>query len=127
MTELEESQRKRVLIVDDDHDIRESLAEILSDEGYAVATAPNGLEAVELLRKGSPNPCVILLDLMMPVMDGFQFLAERAADPGLAAIPVIVITAGRMEHDKNALRGIEVVPKPFDLDHLLSKLAESCR
>src|SRR5262245_34872901 len=82
----------RVLIVDDDYDIRATLHEILSDEGYDVASSANGFEALQALRSGTA-PCLILLDLMMPVMDGWQFRAQQLSDPTLASIPVVVLSA----------------------------------
>src|SRR5262245_34540626 len=86
------AERPRVLVVDDDEMIQESIREVLHDEGYDVALAQNGVEALAKLRAG-PRPSVILLDLMMPVMDGWQFRSEQKKDGTLAAIPVIVITA----------------------------------
>src|SRR5262249_28727536 len=79
-----------ILFVDDDDDIREAIAEGLTDNGFDVLTAANGLDAMRVLR--NTHPSVILLDLMMPVMDGYEFLEERRVDPALAAIPVAVIT-----------------------------------
>src|SRR5262245_23155992 len=81
-----------VLVVDDDEEIRNALTEFLSDEGYGVVSASNGREALASLREGV-HPSVILLDLMMPVMDGWDFRAEQLRDPGLRDIPVVVITA----------------------------------
>ena len=83
------------MVVDDDHDIRESFASLLTDAGMEVTVAQNGREALAVLRSSDPPPCLIFLDLMMPVMDGFEFRQEQCRDPGLATIPVIVITAGR--------------------------------
>ena len=82
-----------VLIVEDDRDVRLSLAEVLAEEGYRVAIAENGFEALCYLRTARA-PGVILLDLMMPVMDGWEFLAEKRRIPSLAGIPVVVLTAG---------------------------------
>ncbi|HKE19686.1 MAG TPA: response regulator [Kofleriaceae bacterium] len=82
-----------VLVVEDDRDVRESLVAVLEDAGYKVISASDGRAALALLRAG-PLPSVILLDLMMPVMDGFEFRAEQKRDPSMAAIPVVVFTAG---------------------------------
>jgi CheY-like chemotaxis protein len=112
---------KRVLVVDDDQDIRETLAELLTDEGYLVESASNGREALTTLRNGV-RPDVILLDLMMPVMDGYQFRDEQRADPLLASIPVIVITAGS-NPSLSALGANMFVPKPLDLGRLLDSLS----
>src|SRR5687768_7389253 len=81
-----------VLLVEDDSDIRETVGEVLGDHGYRVVTAGHGADALAQLRDGA-RPDVILLDLMMPVMDGAAFRSEQKADPELAAIPVIVMTA----------------------------------
>jgi CheY-like chemotaxis protein len=90
---MDQDVAPQVLVVEDDAPIREALCAVLRDDGYAVAEAGDGQEALEFLRT-HPTPRVILLDLMMPVMDGWTFLREQAADPALAGIPVVVITAG---------------------------------
>ena len=115
--------RPTVLVVDDDDDIRETLAEFLQDEGYAVRKAANGLEALERLRENQ-SPCLILLDLTMPVMDGLQFRDEQLKDPSLATIPVVVITAGgRMANTES---DIPVVMKPIDIDELMGMVRRYC-
>lgn len=81
-----------VLLVDDDHDVREAIADVLEAEGYRVLRAVNGREALRLLR-GDEQPEVVLFDLMMPVMDGWQFRLEQRRDPALAAIPVVALSA----------------------------------
>ena len=83
-----------VLIVDDDVDIREILAETLAETGFEVRTACNGLEALAAVRCMKVRPAVILLDLMMPIMDGYGFLEQRERDPALASIPIAIVTAG---------------------------------
>lgn len=82
-----------VLVVEDDHPIRDALIEILTDTGFSAVGAANGSEAIELLRTLDPRPCLVLLDLMMPVMDGASFRREQVKDPSLAHIPVIVLSA----------------------------------
>src|SRR5512147_1632573 len=81
-----------VLIVEDDADLREMMAQLLSLEGFQTATVANGREALEYLHR-SDSPEVILLDLMMPVMDGWEFRRHQQADPALARVPVIVLSA----------------------------------
>ena len=82
-----------VLLVDDDADIRAALTDFLRDEGFVVHTARNGREALKWLRDNGDQPNVVLLDLMMPVMDGRAFLDARESDPQLSAIPVVVVSA----------------------------------
>ena len=104
-----------VLVVDDDPDLLDVTSFVIETEGMAVQTARNGAEALALLRAGR-QPWLVLLDLMMPVMNGWEFLAEVAKDPVLDAIPVVVLTAA--EH--TAVPGAaEVLTKPMDLVALL--------
>ena len=115
-----------VLVVDDDRDIREVLAEVLQDEGYSVALAVNGADALRYLRSGG-SPRVILLDLMMPIMDGWRFRSEQLQDPALGRIPVIVLTADGGAKEKAAtLKATEGITKPVRLDALLSAVARVC-
>jgi len=113
-----------VLIVDDDLDIREALAETLKDRGFDVITAANGLEALKLIRRMTTHPSVILLDLMMPVMDGYGFLEECRKDPALASIPLAIVTAGHGVDRSRLGKGAPIVPKPFDVSQLLGVLHE---
>ena len=114
-----------LLIVDDDVDVRETLAELLANEGYSVLTAAHGAEALALLRDGGPVPCVILLDLMMPVMNGYEFRASQRVDAQLASIPVFVFSAGE-RHEERALDATAFLRKPLDVDALLTALAQHC-
>jgi two-component system chemotaxis response regulator CheY len=110
----------RVLVVDDDADTREAVGEVLRDDGYLVSQAPNGDVALCDLRAASELPDVILLDLMMPVMDGVAFRAEQLADPALADIPVAVFSAhARAEEAARALNADAYLEKPLELDELL--------
>ena len=116
-----------VLVVDDDRDILETTRFILENAGYRVSTAENGAEALHLLY-GEAAPCVILLDLMMPVMNGWEFRAEQARDPGLAGIPVIVVTgAGRVALKTASLGAACLLEKPVDLARLLSVVRHYCK
>jgi CheY-like chemotaxis protein len=111
---------RKILIVDDDVDIRELLAELLEFRGFDVATAGNGREAIDLVRRMTVPPSVILLDLMMPVMDGYGFLEERKKDDTLASIPVAIITAGHGV-DRDQLRSAAaIVHKPIDAMKLVN-------
>lgn len=114
--------RGKVLIVDDDLDILEALGAILEAHGYAVVMAQNGREALDRFHAGDP-PCVIILDLLMPVMSGSEFLAERRDDARLAKTPVVVVTAT----DTRPMSGADaVLRKPVDLALLLEKIAAAC-
>jgi len=115
---------QRVLVVDDDQDIRDALCELLRDEGYEAIAVANGEEALTYLKAGN-LPCVILLDLMMPVMDGWEFRRQQTSDPELSKIPVIVITAaGGMRAHSIAVE--KVLAKPLHLEQVLDVLHEYC-
>ena len=104
-----------VLVVDDERDIREAVSEVLVDEGYEVVGAGDGAEA--LTKSRAHHPDVILLDLMMPGMNGWEFRAAQQGDPDLSDIPVIVLSAlGRV----SGLDAAEFLQKPFELDALLT-------
>src|SRR5882672_4903939 len=112
-------RRPYLLLVDDDGELRESLAELFEDEGYVTALAANGREALELLRV--PDlPDLVIVDLMMPCMNGWQFLDQLRGDPRLHAIPLLIITAGR-NIGAEALSA-EILFKPFHLDDFLERV-----
>ncbi|HKQ71254.1 MAG TPA: response regulator [Polyangiaceae bacterium] len=112
-----------ILLVDDDRDVSEALSTVLIDEGYDVATAYNGHEALAYLKSHTPLPRLILLDVMMPVMDGYEFRIEQRRDPALADIPVLVLTAGSMGERIAELGVAAHLRKPIDLERLLGELA----
>lgn len=114
---------KPILIVEDDNDIRETLQQALELEGFRVFTAPNGQDALESLPK-IEKPGLILLDLMMPVMNGWQFLEAKKGHADLMTIPVIVITAAGDKVKTVDANG--VIKKPVDLDDLLSVVKQYC-
>jgi CheY-like chemotaxis protein len=109
-----------ILVVDDDAAILKAMSSVLGDAGYQVLAAFNGAQALEILA-GPVLPQVILLDLMMPVMDGYDFLEAQRKDPRLAGIPVVVVTAGGWI-DQARLAGRPVLRKPIRLGDLLSSL-----
>jgi CheY-like chemotaxis protein len=110
-----------VLIVEDDVIIRTDLAEILNDAGYSVMQAANGREALERLRRASPRPLLVLLDLMTPVMSGWEFRAEQLNDPSISDIPVVVLSgAGDVTSEAEALGAAAYLKKPFGLEGLLA-------
>ena len=85
------SPAKRVLVVEDDRDIRELLVELLESEGYQVSSAENGAQALLKAKVGRPH--LILLDLMMPIMNGWQFREQQVKEPAISKVPVVVISA----------------------------------
>lgn len=114
-----------VLVVEDDADLREMMAQLLSLEGFQTASVSNGREALEYLQSTDP-PDVILLDLMMPVMDGWEFRRRQRSNPDLAEVPVIVLSA------LDASRAADVdaeafLKKPLDFDRLLELVRHYCR
>ncbi len=106
-----------ILVVDDDTDLRETLGELLSNEGYDTRLCENGRAALEFLRQGG-RPELILLDLMMPEMNGWQFREEQLKDAALRGIPVIVMTASR-GFDGHAILAEEILYKPVGLGELI--------
>jgi DNA-binding response OmpR family regulator len=113
---------KRILVVDDDQMICDFMAEVLSDEGWNVTTARNGAEALTKMRATAQD--VVILDLMMPVLDGWSVLAERQADASLRAVPVFAMSAGGTSGmDRARAMGADgCMPKPFDIDTVLALL-----
>jgi CheY-like chemotaxis protein len=117
---------RSVLVVEDDGDIRDALTFILRDQGYQVDSASNGREALDHLRQGS-RANLIVLDLMMPVMDGWQFRHEQQRDPALAGIPVVIVSAdGSVQHKAASIGAIDYVRKPIDLDAFVGLVGRCC-
>jgi CheY-like chemotaxis protein len=115
-----------VLLVEDDASLRDAMLIELQSVGLRVMTAANGEEALAVARDG-PRPSVIVLDLNMPVMDGWQFRAKQILDPRLADIPVIVLTArGDADRQARSLGVAAALSKPVDLDRLHEALAAHC-
>jgi CheY-like chemotaxis protein len=116
-----------VLLVEDDDDVRSAVSELLRIQGYTVAEAANGREALDVLRSDGFRPCIILLDIMMPVMNGIEFRAEQLRDPALADMPVVVISADSQVKAKAAsVRAVEYMQKPLQFDVLLGILDQHC-
>lgn len=117
---VEQKMSAHILVVEDDRDIRESVVEVLEEEGHVVTSAGDGREALELLQRASPAPDLILLDLMMPVMSGYQFREEQLKLPAFAAIPVLIVTADVNARAKVAsLKAAGFVQKPLKIQPLL--------
>ena len=115
---------KRILLVEDDADIQEAMYELLVEEGFQVRAANNGAEALQRLSDDSFRPELILLDLMMPVMDGRTFRDKQLANPLYCTIPVVVISADRNAKEKSVqMQAAGFLAKPVNLEDLLSTLA----
>jgi len=113
-----------ILVIEDDEGIREGFSMMLGFEGYTVLTANNGKEGLEILQ-GGQRPCLIVLDLMMPVMNGLEFLEVIKNDSKLATIPVVLVTAF---HDRTNLVKwpIQILKKPVDYDLLMTAVKKYC-
>jgi CheY-like chemotaxis protein len=113
---------RRILVIDDDADVRGSVAEVLEDEGFTVAKAENGAAALKMLLSGT-RPDIILLDMMMPEMDGWAFCVEQQKYPEIAGIPVIVFTAYGVPRETAAQMGAQgFLKKPLRLAELLAAI-----
>jgi CheY-like chemotaxis protein len=109
-----------VLVVDDDRDLRESLCEVLTEEGYTAAGAADGQAALDYLRSVPTLPRLVFLDLMMPRMNGWQFRDAQKADPRIAQIPVAVITAMGSDSAVASIDADQVIRKPPGIEELLA-------
>lgn len=117
------SRNPLLLIVDDDAELRQGVQDALEEEGYATLAACDGQQALDILAAGSELPDAILLDLMMPRMNGWQFRQAQRGDPRIRDIPVLVITATRaLQEDPIDIDGQRVLFKPFGLDDLIAKV-----
>lgn len=112
-----------VLVVDDQEAIRDTLQTALDDEGFTVECASNGREALDILERW--KPCVILLDLMMPVMDGWAFCEEQRRSGDQTPV-VLLSAAGGLNAQAEALCAAGFIPKPFDIDHVVSTIEAVC-
>jgi CheY-like chemotaxis protein len=109
--------KKTLLVVEDDQDILMSMVEFLESEDYNVRSAANGYEGLHVLSTMSELPSVIILDLMMPGMDGFKFREEQEKNPRIANIPIILMTAdSQIESQKMKLGAVEYVRKPLNIE-----------
>ncbi len=114
---------KRILVVEDDTSIRELLVELLESEGYSVSSAINGLEGLKFLQSEG-NPDLILIDLMMPVMDGYSFRTEQLKNPIWSKIPTVVMSAEANAKEKMKNFSITAfLSKPVELDTILKTVA----
>jgi DNA-binding response OmpR family regulator len=117
-----------ILVVDDDVDIRESITDVLLEDGYQVATAPSGPEALRWLERADALPCLVLLDFMMPHMDGAQFMAEKRKNPRLEPIPVLIVSAMHNVAERSAMAKAQgYIKKPIRIEELLERAGAYCR
>jgi CheY-like chemotaxis protein len=112
---------RHILVIDNDEAVRIAIAEVLSEAGWQVEEAADGVQALEAMRRGPP--CVVLLDLMMPRMSGWQLLDAMASTPSLAEVPAIILTAFDGSDDLPA--GCRVLHKPFDAELLLAEVRQA--
>jgi CheY-like chemotaxis protein len=116
-----------ILLVEDDVSTRVAMALVLEFEGYQVVAVENGQQALDHLRRAAP-PCVILLDLMMPLLDGWGFRDQQQRDPALAAIPLIVLSGdGSVKHTAAFQEAAGFLQKPVDIDKLLASVRRHCQ
>jgi len=116
-----------ILVIDDDKEIRESIQDVLSDEGYSIVLAENGREGMDYLMSTKQLPCLVFLDLMMPVMDGKGFRKEQLRLPELSNIPTILFSAnGQLDKRAVEIGMTDYLKKPIDLDELLAIAARYC-
>ena len=115
---------KKVLIIDDDEAVRQSMLDVLEIQGYRPVCAADGTEAIERLNTADSAPCVILLDMMMPGMNGWQFLDYQRSSEKFAHIPVIVCTA--LSATAKSIKPSAIVSKPVDRDTLLRAVRTFC-
>jgi CheY-like chemotaxis protein len=121
-----DTRDETILVVEDDPDIRGALRMLLRLGGHFVATAENGAAALAWLRAHG-EPCLVLLDLMMPVMDGWQLRRVMLEDPSLARVPVIIVSAVEdLDREKEALRAVAFLRKPLQVADLRRLVGEHC-
>jgi CheY-like chemotaxis protein len=117
---------RHVLIVDDDEDARCSIGVLLELHGYTVDLAENGQAALDRLRT-QPPPCLVVLDLMMPGMNGWELRAQMLQDPGLSRVPVLVMSgAADLDEETGRLDAVDCMAKPIDVDRLIRTVRANC-
>ena len=115
-----------VLVVEDNAEVRQALVALLEGEGYRVVEATDGVSALRLLRTGEVQPCLIVLDLMMPRMSGWDFRREQSNDRRFAAIPVLVLSADPLASQAERIGAAAVLPKPADPERFLELIGRHC-
>lgn len=116
-----------VMIVEDDADLREGLAYLIYRQGYGVVTAGNGQEALASLEGLDPPPCLIILDLMMPEMNGWELRDRLLSSPRLKDVPVLLVSGvADLETEASGLKAVDFLNKPVDFDRLYELIGEYC-
>lgn len=119
--------KKKILVIEDDHEIRQTIVDVLSDEGYDVLSAENGLEGLKLLQETEIPPGLIIVDWMMPVMDGKVFRKEQLKMSKFACVPTILFSAnGQISQSAIGVEYDDFVKKPIDLDQLFALAEKYC-
>lgn len=113
-----------ILVVEDDDDIRNAIVDLLETEGYTTEAAVNGKDALDKLNE-IPKPCLVLLDMMMPIMNGRQFLDAIMKDTTLAPIPVLIVSA--VADKANTEGSVGFLKKPIDIDVVLKVVSQYCK
>ncbi len=116
---------RTILVVEDDDDIRNAIVDLLENEGYNTQSAINGKDALEKLRVIKERPCLVLLDMMMPIMNGREFLDEVMKDSLLAPIPVLIVSA--VADKSNTEGSVGFLKKPIDIDVVLKVVSQYCQ
>lgn len=114
-----------ILVVEDDDDIRNAIVDLLENEGYTTESAINGKDALEKLRALEGKPCLVLLDMMMPIMNGREFLDEVMKDSRLAPIPILIVSA--VADKSNTEGSVGFLKKPIDIDVVLKVVSQYCQ
>jgi len=122
---LNQQRCSSILIIEDDEAIRTSLSDVLTSEGYKINEASNGKAAFEVL-EGSSNPSLLLLDLMMPAMNGYEFSASIKKMPKYSSHPIIIMSASRDGEQYAKQEGYPFLKKPLDVEDLLNLVAKFC-
>lgn len=120
------SNGSTVLVVDDDRDVCDLIQAALAGKGYKTIVAGNGREALDYLKSRAPRPKLILLDLMMPEMNGWEFRKVQQSDPALAGIPVAIITGRSLDGDTRDLGAVDVLYKPSRVEKLTAVVSRFC-
>jgi len=118
------ANKKRIMVVDDDKDIRKSVKQILEKNGYKVYSFENGRECLKTLKEGKYKPSLIILDIMMPEMSGWEFQRKLDENIELSDIPIVFLTARSTETAQEMYRryGVDYISKPFDINYLISSI-----